>query len=82
VKRIPHISAVQTDLSAIGYSVANNGTNISGVYDLALERAIARFQMRYLSGGRRTLRPPRFRLGELDYVTATIIKSVAADSGP
>lgn len=77
-----HILEIQAHLSAIGYSIAPNGVARSGVYDVALQRAVTRFQRRYFSGARRALQVAPFRLGRVDYTTAAMIVAVLADTGP
>lgn len=74
------IRQLQTDLLAIGYSVANGGTTISGVFDDALEAAVKAHQQRYFSGGNRRLRGANFALGVVDFETATSIQAVLQDT--
>lgn len=78
----PNISAIQTALSAIGYSVAADGTSISGTFDDALVAAISAFQRRHFSGGNAAAKGARFRLGRIDFETAFAIQAVQNDSGP
>jgi N-acetyl-anhydromuramyl-L-alanine amidase AmpD len=78
----PDFKSIQSALSAIGYSVATNGKQISGVFDPPLHSAISMFQQRYFSGGHQSLRSAKFRLGVLDFETAFAIQSVSQDTGP
>ena len=78
----PDFSGLQTSLSAIGYSVASDGTTISGVFDKPTRSAIQAFQNRYFSGGNRASRGTPFVLGRLDFETALAIQSVEQDAGP
>lgn len=74
------ISQLQRDLSAIGYSIASNGTAVSGVFDASLESAVQAFQQRYFAGGNRGLRGASFTLGVVDFETAVAIRAVLLDS--
>jgi N-acetylmuramoyl-L-alanine amidase len=78
----PSYGELQRDLLAVGYSIAENGTNVSGSFDRALERAIQAFQRRYFSGSARAVRGANFVLGQLDFDTAFAVKMVAGDTSP
>jgi N-acetylmuramoyl-L-alanine amidase len=78
----PDISGIQQALSDIGYSVAPNGTTISGTFDAALTAAVRAFQRRYFSGGNAASKGKAFRLGRIDFETAFAIQAVAADVLP
>jgi len=76
---MPDYRGIATALSNIGYSIATNGTTVSGAFDTALERAIRAFQQRYFSGANIALRGANFALMQLDFETAVAIQQVAAD---
>jgi N-acetyl-anhydromuramyl-L-alanine amidase AmpD len=78
----PDIRAIQSALSAIGYSVARNGTSISGVFDDALVAAVSAFQRRYFAGANTASKGKNFRLGRVDFETAVAIKNVGDDVLP
>jgi N-acetylmuramoyl-L-alanine amidase len=78
----PDVTGIQTALSAIGYSVARNGTTISGTFDDALVAAVSAFQRRHFSGGNASRKGKDFRLGRVDFETATLIQNVADDTLP
>src|SRR5690606_34618368 len=74
------IQQLQRDLSAIGYSIATNGTSVSGIYDAALEAAVRAFQQRYFAGSQRAFRGAGLTLGVLDFETAVAIRAVLQDT--
>jgi N-acetyl-anhydromuramyl-L-alanine amidase AmpD len=78
----PDITGIQTALRAIGYSIAPDGTTISGVFDGSLTAAINAFQRRYFAGGNAASKGTAFRLGRIDFETAFAIQSVANDTLP
>ena len=78
----PDITGIQTALKAIGYSIAPNGTTISGVFDSSLTAAIKAFQRRYFAGGNAGSKGTRFSLGRIDFETAFAIQSVSNDTLP
>jgi N-acetylmuramoyl-L-alanine amidase len=75
-----NVARLQRDLSTVGYSIhPRDGVTVTGRYDLATERAIVAFQIRYFSGNRLALRPRGFVLGEVDFETAHAVLMVAQD---
>ena len=67
--RGPNVEAVKRALSAIGYSISDrDGVTVTDVYDVALQRAVARFQTRFFVGNRRGLFTGT--LGVVDQATA------------
>ena len=78
----PDIKAIQEALSAIGYSIAPDGTTVSGVFDASLTAAVNAFQRRYFSGGNADQKGKAFRLGRIDFETAAAIDSVSNDTAP
>jgi N-acetyl-anhydromuramyl-L-alanine amidase AmpD len=83
---VANITQAKTDLSAIGYSVATNGTTINANFDGAMFAAVRAFQQRYFSGpaaggGNRALRGAAFTLGDIDFETAVAINQVVGDTG-
>jgi N-acetyl-anhydromuramyl-L-alanine amidase AmpD len=78
----PDITGIQTALKGIGYSIAPDGTTISGVFDDSLTAAIKAFQRRYFSGGNAASKGKPFILGRVDFETAFAIQSVSNDTLP
>jgi N-acetylmuramoyl-L-alanine amidase len=78
----PDFTGIQQALSDIGYSVATNGTTISGVFDDPLVAAVRAFQRRYFSGGNAASKGTNFKLGRIDFETAFAIDSVSQDTLP
>ncbi|MFY0582804.1 peptidoglycan-binding domain-containing protein [Cystobacter fuscus] len=71
------IASLQTDLSALGYSVnAVDGVSPTGVYDAATQAAVDRFRRRYVPGAVKTntALSPIF-----DRATAIALKRVLLD---
>jgi N-acetyl-anhydromuramyl-L-alanine amidase AmpD len=78
----PDFKGIQKALSDIGYSVATNGTTISGVFDTPLTNAVRVFQRRYFSGGNAASKGAKFDLGRIDFETAFAIEQVSQDTLP
>lgn len=83
-RNVVDIAQIQRDLSTIGYSVATDGTTISGIFDAPLQAAVRAFHRRYFSGAQAAHAGPDFRASppRIDYSTAFAIQSVVADTLP